>query len=113
MSESNPFEAHWSAQGHNLCLGHWQIYYQGRPLSLPPAQTDKDMGTFGNFSYLFPDEPEWEEGLPEDEWILEHVDWLIALFVDNGIPADETHLRWFYQAVNLADWRCSSCGGCI
>ena len=66
-----------------------------------------------HFSYLFEDDPEWEEGLKEDEWIVDNIDWLSQCFIDNDIPVEEEFFRWFYQAVNVADWRCSSCGGCI
>jgi len=32
---SNPFTARWTAKGNNLCLGHWEVTYQGRPLEIP------------------------------------------------------------------------------
>lgn len=111
--ELNPFKADWSAHGHTMCLGHWQISFQGKILMLPESVRTKDMGTFGNFSYLFDDDPAWEEGLKEDEWILDNIDWLSQWFIENDIPVEESLLRWFYQAVNQMDWRCSSCGGCI
>jgi len=109
----NPFKATWSEQGHTICLGHWEISYQGRPLRIPGARLDQDMGTYGIYSFLFPDDPEFAEGLEEEEWILENVDWLTDLFISEDIPVDEQHFRWFYQAVNAQDWRCGSCGGCI
>ena len=110
---SNPFTARWSATGNNLCLGQWEIRYHERLLDLDAARRDKDMGTFGVFSYIFPDDEDLAEGLREDEWILENVEWLSELFIAHDIPVDEAHMRWFYQAVNLRDWRCGSCGGCI
>ena len=109
----NPFRAVWSEQGHTICLGHWEIRYRGEPLDLPSERQTEDMGTFGIFSFLFPDDPEFAEGLEEEEWVLENIDWLTELFHANGIPVDEEHLRWFYHAVNNQDWRCGSCGGCI
>lgn len=111
--ELNPFKADWSAHGHTMCLGHWQISFKGKTLMLPESVRTKDMGTFGNFSYLFDDDPAWEEGLKEDEWILDNIDWLSQWFIENDIPVEESLFRWFYQAVNQVDWRCSSCGGCI
>ncbi len=110
---SNPFTARWSATGNNLCLGQWEIHYQGHLVELDAARRDKDMGTFGVFSYIFPDDEELAEGLREDDWILENVEWLTELFIAHDIPVDEAHMRWFYQAVNPKDWRCGSCGGCI
>jgi hypothetical protein len=113
MDTENPFRAAWSQQGHTLCLGHWQVFYLDRELTLPEAQQCDHMGTFGNFSYLFQDDPDWEEGLQEDDWIVANIDWLSDWFDMQGIPLDESCFRWFYQAVNAVDWRCSACGGCI
>jgi len=110
---SNPFSAKWSAQGHTLCLGHWQIHYHGVEIELPEEMRERDMGTYGNFSYLFPDDPAWEEGMQESEWILANLSWLMELFETYGIPFDAEHCSWFYAAVNASDWRCSACGGCI
>ncbi len=109
----NPFTARWTQTGNNLCLGEWEIHYLGRPISLGAARRDEDMGTYGIFSYIFPDDEEFAEGLPEDEWILENAEWLGELFAAHDIPIDEEHLRWFYRAVNPRDWRCGSCGGCL
>lgn len=108
---SNPFAARWTTKDNNMCLGHWEIEYAGRPVRLPTERHDEDMGTFGNFSGKFGD---WFEGLSEYDWILENISWVTDFFVENDIPLDESHLRWFYEAVNKEDWRCNSCGGgCI
>ncbi len=71
------------------------------------------MGTYAIYSFIFPDDDMYAEGLPEDEWIVANRDWLTSLFSSHDIPADDTHLHLFYQAVNKKDWRCGSCGGCI
>lgn len=110
---SNPFVARWTAEGNNLCLGRWELSYQGRPLDLDADRGESEMGTFGIFSYIFPDDEDLAEGLPEDEWIVENGAWLGTFLATHGIPADEIHLRWFYRAVNPHDWRCGSCGGCL
>lgn len=109
----NPFSARWTAKGHNICLGHWEISYAGQPLPLDAARRQEDMGTYGNFNFLFPDDEDFFEGLNEDDWILKNVDWLADLFADHDIPIDEEHMRAFYRAVNRQDWRCGSCGGCM
>lgn len=109
----NPFTAHWTSTGNNLCLGKWEIRYQEQLLDLDAERRDKDMGTFGIFSYIFPDDEDLAEGLSEDDWILANIDWLTDLFVAHDIPVDEAHMRWLYQAINRSDWRCGSCGGCI
>ncbi len=110
---ANPFTARWTITGNNLCLGQWEIRYLGRLLELDPDQREKDMGSFGIFSYIFPDDEDLAEGLTEDDWIIKKAEWLVDFFTANDIPADEAHMRWFYQAINPHDWRCGSCGGCI
>lgn len=108
----NPFTARWSATGSALCLGHWEISYLDHALTLDAERMIEDMGTHGIYSYIFPDDEDYAEGLPENEWIIENANWLISLFASSDIPCDETHLRWFYQAISQSDWRCGSCGGC-
>ncbi|WP_448210985.1 hypothetical protein [Colwellia sp. MEBiC06753] len=109
----NPFTAKWSAQGHTLCLGHWQITYQGLPIVLPQKYADNDMGTYGNFSYCFPDDDDFIEGEPFELWITSNAEWLLDVFEQHQIPTEPQYFEWFYQAVNAKDWRCSSCGGCM
>ena len=81
--------------------------------TLTPPGATRTWARIGIFSYIFPDDEELAEGLREDDWILENVDWLTELFIAHDIPVDEAHMRWFYQAINPRDWRCGSCGGCI
>jgi hypothetical protein len=110
---ANPFTAKWSAQGHNLCTGHWQISYQGLPLTLASKQADNHMNTYGIFSCLYPDDEDYAEGLSVEPWIEENADWLSELFEIHNIPFDSQYVLWFYEAVNGQDWRCDSCGGCM
>ncbi len=109
----NPFQADWTAKGSLLCLGHWEVTFQGCPILLPKEKEEKEMGTYGIYSFLYEDDPDFAEGLTEDDWIVANADWLAQVFVDNDIPIDKQHMQWFYQAVNRHDWRCGSCGGCI
>ena len=88
----NPFTANWTSKGHTLCLGHWEISYNGLPLTLPAERRDKDMGTQNIYNFM---------------------DWLSDLFIQYNITLEEEYMRAFYQAVNPEDWRCGSCGGCI
>ena len=112
-SMPNPFTARWTATGSNICVGHWEISHLGQPLELDSERRENDMGTYAIYSYIFPDDEMYAEGLQEDEWIIANLDWLMHLFIANNIPTDEAHFRYFYQAVNKQDWRCGSCGGCI
>lgn len=110
---ANPFKARWSAQGHTLCLGHWEITYLGLPIVLPQPYVEKDMGTRGNFSYLFEDDDDFIEGEPFETWLDINIDWLLDVFEQHNIPTEAEYFEFFYQAVNAQDWRCSSCGGCM
>ena len=110
---TNPFTARWTAQGHTLCLGHWEICFDQQLLELPSAKAENHMDTRGIFSWLFPDDEEYIEGLEIHEWIEEQANWLVPLFERYDIPFDEQHVEWFYEAVNQNDWRCGSCGGCL
>lgn len=53
------------------------------------------------------------QGLKEDEWIIENVDWLMDLFFDVGILFEVVNYWYFFQVVNLYDWCCISCVGCM
>ncbi len=108
----NPFKAKWSSQGHTLCLGHWQITFQGLPIILPTKQAENNMGTYGNFSYFYPDDDTFIEGTPFEDWIELNIEWLLNVFERHQIPTEADYFAFFYQAVNTQDWRCSSCGGC-
>nr|WP_136250007.1 hypothetical protein [Ningiella ruwaisensis] len=112
-TDNNPFQAKWTAQGHTLCLGHWEIQYQGKAIELPQQIKENHMDTFGIFSWLYPDDEDFAEGLELADWIAEKADWLIELFDAHDIPFEEQTIAQFYEAVNKSDWRCGSCGGCM
>ncbi len=71
------------------------------------------MGTLAIYSIIDPDDELFLEGLDEDDWILANIEWLADCFEDNSVPIEEPFFRFFYQALNAADWRCTSCAGCI
>lgn len=113
MPGDNPFQAKWSRSGNLLCHGHWIISWQGAPVELPGTRGEKDLGTWGIYSIIDPEDETFAHGLEEDEWIIDNVDWLTDLFFDYGIALEEKNYRYFYQAVNKEDWRCTSCAGCM
>ncbi|MDX1302197.1 hypothetical protein [Photobacterium sp.] len=108
----NPFVARWTSVGNTLCLGHWEMSYKGSRLSIPQERLEKDMGTYGIYNFMDPDDLLYAEGDKDDDWIVANVDWLADMFVEHDIPIDEEHFRLFYLAANAEDWRCGSCGGC-
>ncbi len=113
MTGENPFCATWSRSGNLLCHGHWIIIWQGEAVTLPEARQEKDMGTWAIYSIIDPEDETFAQGLPEDDWIIDNVDWLTDLFFDHAIPLETDSYRQFYQAVNKQDWRCTSCAGCM
>lgn len=113
MAGENPFTAAWSRGGNLLCHGHWIISWQNTALTLPETRREKDMGTWAIYSIIDPEDETFAQGLKEDEWIIENVDWLTDLFFDAGIPLEAANYRYFFQAVNPHDWRCTSCAGCM
>lgn len=110
---TNPFTVRWSRSGNLLCHGEWLIAYNETPLTLPERLRDKDMGTYGIYDIMDPDNELFADGLKEDDWILENLEWLADFFVENSIPIEEPLIRCFYQALNRQDWRCTSCAGCM
>ncbi|MBP2850965.1 MULTISPECIES: hypothetical protein [Dickeya] len=109
----NPFTASWSRNGNLLCHGHWIIRYLEREFELPEKYHDQHLGTLGIYSVIDPDDELYRDGLDEDDWILENVDWLADCFEQHQVPIEEDYFRFFYQAVNPHDWRCTSCAGCM
>lgn len=110
---NNPFTVRWGRSGNLLCHGEWTINFQGRRFTLPESRRDNDMNTYGIYYVIDPENDLFAEGLTEDDWILENVDWLSECFIDNDVEIDEQNMRFFFQAVNPEDWRCGSCAGCM
>ena len=81
----NPFNASWSSKGNTLCLGHWDITYLGLPVVLPLERRDKDMGTNNIYNFMDPEDELYREGLMEDDWIVENIDWLSDVFIEHNI----------------------------
>ena len=78
-----------------LCHGHWIISWQNTALTLPESRREKDMGTWAIYSIIDPEDETFAQGLKEDEWIIENVDWLTDLFFDAGIPLEAANYRYF------------------
>lgn len=81
MAGNNPFSAAWSRGGNLLCHGHWIISWQNQALQLPESRREKDMGTWAIYSIIDPEDDTFAQGLKEDEWIIENVDWLTDVFL--------------------------------
>jgi hypothetical protein len=89
---SNPFTATWVNDDNDLDIGQWEIFYFGQLLELSAEKRSNRL----------------IEEVNEDSWKAENWVWLNELFRKYGIPADKTHLHWFFQAISANDWRCGS-----
>ncbi|AKO45746.1 hypothetical protein [[Haemophilus] ducreyi] len=96
----NPFTAEWTRKQQVMCLGHWIIHYNGKLIDLPKERYDSNMGTKGIYNYIDPEDELYLDGLDEDEWIVENIEWLSDLFIAENIPIEEQTMRYFYQAVH-------------
>lgn len=86
MPGNNPFTTRWSRSGNLLAHGHWQIHwFGGQRIALPESRQQKDRGTREICPII---DPAFAQGLPEDEWIIDNVDWLTGLFFENGVPLE-------------------------
>lgn len=57
----------------------------GPEIALPESRQQKDIGTREICPII---DPAFAQGLPEDEWIIDNVDWLTGLFFENGVPLE-------------------------
>ncbi len=111
----NTIEAKWSGAYPARCCGTWTLTVNGKNETdkIPKELINSPMETYGTYrSFSFDDDgcDEWEEyedGLKEDEWIEKNKEWLAK------ISASEDVQKEIYRAFANADWRHSSCGGCI
>lgn len=108
-------KAEWSGSYPNLCRGEWTIWVDGKDVSEKiPKNLRKDcMNTYGIYQYWYFDEKgneifeDYEDGLKCEEWIEKNKYWLAGISADHSVPLA------IFHAVNAADWRGGSCGGCI
>lgn len=109
------FEALWTGRYPCLCSGEWKLYRNGIDVSrfIPDSLRYSEMGTRKVYSHLYLDN-EWDEyveyywnGLSAKQWIKKNRFWIKALCMNRE---EEFKL---YHAINDADWRHGSCGGCI
>jgi len=115
MSAKHKITAIWSGSYPCLCHGNWSLVIDGKDCTekIPEKKRDEPMDTFGTYSrWSF--SPSWSEewedyqdGLGEDEWIRENIDWLMEL----PVPAE--YYGHVFAAFQKEDFRTGQCGGCI
>lgn len=115
MNAKHKITASWSGSYPCLCHGRWTLTIDGKDCieKIPEKMRDEPMNTFGTysrwgFSPSWSEEwEEYEDGLREDEWIRENIDWLMDL----PIPAE--YYKHVFIAFQKEDFRTGQCGGCI
>ena len=107
-------EAKWSGSYPCLCYGNWTLIIDGIDVSnkIPEDLQNSSMNTYGTYqSWHFEDWLEvfenYEDGLDEEEWIVENKTWLDTISTDKKVQSD------IYCAIICEDFRSGSCGGCI
>ena len=77
------------------------------------------MDTYGEFgTWHFGEDccEEWEcytDGLEEDYWIRNNLDWIKPMFDEHDIEITDELLSELFKKIQEEDWRYNSCGGCI
>lgn len=107
-------EAEWTGSYPCLCSGTWILKVNGVDVSdkIPKNKRHRDMNTYGEYEeWHFENWLEvfdyYEDGLYEDEWIKENLEWLLKISSDNDVHKE------IFKAIQKCDWRHNSCGGCI
>lgn len=112
------FSVEWTGSYPNYCVGEWIIKYNGQLLELP-KRSNKHMNTYGEYrTWYWGDNgievwEEYSDGLGEDEWIIDNLNWLIPLFDRYSIPKTRENYQDLYKKIQDQDFRTNSCGGCI
>lgn len=111
---TDKYTAEWSGKFPNLCSGIWTLFLNDEivdvdiPFQGQPANTN---GIFYCWHFADGWEEVWddyEDGMPFADWATEYEDYLQEV-AGNDYDA----WRAIYEAFQAADWRPSSCGGCI
>lgn len=112
-NENNGWYADWSGNYPCLCSGEWTLYHNGEEIDVKiPFQNDP-ANTFGEYSEWYFDEDYieneryYEDGLDEEEWIKENIEYL------KQVTDDNKQYEYIYKAFQENDWRYGSCMGCV
>ncbi len=109
------FKATWSGKYPCLCVGEWTLYLDGVDVSdvIPQILRISPMGTRKEYAAVRFDEncnetyEYYWDGLSAKKWIRKNLYWVTKICKTWGEAFE------LYHAINDADWRHSSCGGCL
>ena len=117
--KTNKLSVEWTGCYPYLCHGEWIIKYEEIELTIPEDKKDIPMDTYGEFgTWHFGEDccEEWEyytDGLEEDYWIRNNLDWIKPMFDEHDIEITDELLSELFNKIQEEDWRYNSCGGCI
>ncbi len=109
------FIATWSGRYPRLCDGKWTIYRNGVNVSIfiPSSLRNEPMHTrkrYVTWNFASDWSEKWDfywDGLSAKKWIRKNHYWIRRICL-----SEEEEFQLFH-AINAADWRHGSCGGCI
>lgn len=112
-NENNGWYASWSGSYPCLCFGEWTLYYNGEEIDAEIPFQNEPADTFGEYIEWYFDEDYienekyYEDGLDEEEWIKENIEYL------KQVTDDNKQYEYIYKAFQENDWRYGSCMGCV
>lgn len=114
-NDNNGWYAYWSGSWPCLCYGEWTLYHNGEKIDVEIPFQGEPADTYGSYSqWSFGGESGWDEewefyedGLGEEAWIEENIEYL------KQVTDDDEQYVYIYEAFQVNDFRIGSCGGCI
>lgn len=112
-NENNGWYASWSGSYPCLCFGEWTLYHNGKkidveiPFQNEPANTYNEYAQWHFGEDYIENEKYYEDGLDEEEWIKENIEYL------KQVTDDNKQYEYIYDAFQENDWRYGSCMGCV
>lgn len=112
-NENNGWYASWSGSYPCLCFGEWTLYHNGEEIDVEIPFQNEPADTFGEYIEWYFDEDYienekyYEDGLDEEEWIKENIEYL------KQVTDDNKQYEYIYKAFQENDWRYGSCMGCV
>ncbi len=114
-NNNNGWYTYWSGSWPCLCSGEWMLYHNGEKIDVEIPFQGEPADTYGSYSqWSFGGESGWDEelefyedGLCEEAWIEENIEYL------KKVTNDDEQYGYIYKAFQVSDFRIGSCGGCI
>lgn len=114
-NDNNGWYTNWSGSWPCLCYGEWMLYHNGEKIDVEIPFQGEPADTYGSYSqWSFGGESGWDEewefyedGLGEEAWIEENIEYL------KQVTDDDEQYVYIYEAFQVNDFRIGSCGGCI